>query len=73
VPYLNLALKLLVVPIALWLLASNVGRDARIGFVTVDGTLLAVALLVNQAALTLFAVRMRSAMRCMRSANSGPR
>lgn len=61
--YLVLALKLLVVPAGLALMAMELARDSRLGQIRIDGTLLVAALLANQVALTLFAVRMAVALR----------
>ena len=62
-PYLTLALKLLVVPAGLALLAIELAGDARLGAITIHAGLLAAALAVNQAALTLFAARMQVTLR----------
>lgn len=62
-PYLVLALKLLVVPAGLALLALELARDARLGSITIHVGLLLAALAVNQVSLGLFAARMQLAMR----------
>src|SRR5436190_10418564 len=58
-----MALKLLLVPIGLAILASQLMRDPRLGVVGLDPVLVVAALLVNQVALLLFAMRMRLALR----------
>ena len=58
-----LALKLLLVPAGLALLAFELARDSRLGTIRVDVALLVAALVVNQLALALFAARMQLALR----------
>lgn len=55
--------KLLVIPIGLGVLATQVVKDPQLGLLTMDPVLLVAALGVNQVALSLFAVRMQVAMR----------
>ena len=62
-PYLILALKLVAVPLALGFLAAELLRDQRFGAMRIEALPLAAALLVNQVALSLFAVRMQVALR----------
>jgi len=61
-PYLVVALKLLVVPALLGWIAIEALRDPRLGIARADPVLIAGALVANQAALVLFALRMRVAL-----------
>lgn len=61
-PYLAFLLKLVVVPAVLAAIVAGAAGDARLGALSFDAGLLLAALLLNQAALALFAARMRSAL-----------
>jgi uncharacterized membrane protein YbhN (UPF0104 family) len=63
VRYVVLVFKLFVIPVGLLILATEVVKDPRLGLVTMDVTMLAGALAVNQIALTLFAARMQLVLR----------
>jgi uncharacterized membrane protein YbhN (UPF0104 family) len=63
VRYLVPLFKLLVIPIGLGILASQVVNDPRLGLLNLDPGILVAALVVNQMALSLFAVRMQAALR----------
>ena len=59
VRYLVLVLKLCVVPAGLLILATGVVQDERLGLMAMSPWMLLMAVMVNQLALTLFAVRMK--------------
>jgi uncharacterized membrane protein YbhN (UPF0104 family) len=60
---LLLLFKLLVIPVGLGVLATEVANDPRLGLMSMDAKALAAALLVNQVALLLFAIRMQVTLR----------
>jgi SAM-dependent methyltransferase len=62
-PYLAVALKLVVVPLLLGVLVAQVTRERWFGSLSIDPLLLVAALAANQVALLFFAARMRSALR----------
>jgi uncharacterized membrane protein YbhN (UPF0104 family) len=60
--YLVPVFKLFVVPVGLLVLAAELVNDPRLGLVSMDPWAIAAALAINQVALTLFAVRMQTAL-----------
>ena len=63
VRYVVLIFKLLIIPIGLGVLATEVVNDPRLGLANMDPRALVAALVINQVALLLFAVRMQLALR----------